>query len=215
MLSQPFVLRCLTASVLVLPLLSWAGRPQVVDDAGVNDTGHGHVEVWWTHGPSGVRGFTAAPAYAPLDGVELSVAHNRDLAGRDHSWLAQAKIQITPSQEEGCNFAVALGQLHVYQQGSTSLVNGLMSCNRGPWSLHANLGGLRAPASPLARTWGLGLEHRWDSWTLILEAFGQRHTQPTLQLGARTWLTPAWQLDASVGAQGGRGVATLGVKYQF
>lgn len=210
-LARPGLMVCL----LALPLLSWAGRPQVVDDAGVNDTGQGHVETWWTHGPQGVRVFSVAPAYAPMDGVELAMAHNRDLAGRDHSWQAQAKIQITPSQEDGCNFAVSLAQQQVRHQAHLSAVNGLMSCHRGPWSMHVNLGGVRPSGESLARTWGVGLEHRWDGWALILETYGQRHTRPTLQLGARTWLTPQWQLDGSVGAQGGHGIVTLGVKYQF
>lgn len=55
-----------------------AGRPLTVDDASVNDVGEGHVEGWWTRAPGGSRSWTVAPAYAPIQNVELGAGLARE-----------------------------------------------------------------------------------------------------------------------------------------
>ena len=61
--------------------LAWpahAGRPLSVDDAGVDEVGHGHVEVWW-EGQRGQPGTVSmAPAFTPIAGLELGAVLARD-----------------------------------------------------------------------------------------------------------------------------------------
>ncbi len=63
---------------LVCTLQAQAGRPLTVDDANVNDAGEGHVEGWWTRAPNGSRSWTVAPAYAPIQNVELGAGIARE-----------------------------------------------------------------------------------------------------------------------------------------
>ena len=104
-------LRPLIACMLALaPLLAHAGRPLMVDDAGVNDAGAGHIETWFERGPGGARAWTAAPAYAPLPGLELGAALSRDTTARATVLRLQAKWQFTrPADGGGCYHAGVLG----------------------------------------------------------------------------------------------------------
>lgn len=63
---QSLARKLLVLSAAALPLVARAGRPIMVDDAGVNDAGAGHLEIWFERGPGGHRAWTAAPAYAPM-----------------------------------------------------------------------------------------------------------------------------------------------------
>ena len=79
-----------------------AGRPLTVDDANVNDAGEGHVEGWWTRAPNGSRSWTVAPAYAPIQNVELGAGIAREQKTGLETLNVQAKFRITESQENGC-----------------------------------------------------------------------------------------------------------------
>lgn len=50
-----------------------AGRPLAVDDANVNAAGAGHVEVWVVRDGAKTNTWNLAPAFAPVDGVEIGV----------------------------------------------------------------------------------------------------------------------------------------------
>ncbi len=105
---------CAGAVVLLLGALghAHAGRPLGVDDAGVNDAGHGHLEMWW-EGPRGERGTVlAAPAYAPIEGLELGALLARDLQGHatlqgvQAKWLWTAPLRskaAMPPAARGCS----------------------------------------------------------------------------------------------------------------
>lgn len=66
---QSLARKLLVLSAAALPLVAHAGRPMMVDDAGVNHAGAGHLETWFERGPGGHRAWTAAPAYAPHRGA--------------------------------------------------------------------------------------------------------------------------------------------------
>ena len=89
-----------------------AGRPLTVDDASVNDTGDGHVEAWYARQPGRLHTWTVAPAYAPIDGLELSASFTRDRTTPQSSEAVQVKWRITPVQESGCNAGAVLGVAH-------------------------------------------------------------------------------------------------------
>jgi hypothetical protein len=103
-----------TALFLALAFLSsifpaQAGRPLTVDDANVNDTGAGHVETWWARAADGTRSWNVAPAYAPVEGLELAAVMARELRTGHVTQNIQAKFRITPSQDNGCNVGAVAG----------------------------------------------------------------------------------------------------------
>jgi hypothetical protein len=177
-----------------------AGRPLAVDDAGVNDRGNGHVEVWW-EGNKGKRGAAfVAPAYAPVDGLELGAVLGRDRQGSDTLYGLQAKWLWSPAQDSGCNAASSAALLRSRQGSDTAYTVALIGTCAGDWGrAHANLGGVREPAATWQPRWGLAYERPLGPVTVHAEAFGVRRSPVTLQAGARWEVAPGWQLDATIG----------------
>ena len=204
-------------------LLGWgfvlsvqAGRPLSVDDANVNDVGEGHVEGWWTRGPSGARSWTIAPAYSPVQNVELGTGLARDPKTRLETLNVQAKFRITPSQENGCNAGAVIGTARTTGDVSKGYVNALFSCNHARLgSLHTNLGALDFSNTQRIGTWGLAWERAYGDITAHVEVYGQQHDKPTWATGLRTHILPKIQLDGSVGRQAGQNLVTIGTKWMF
>lgn len=194
-----------------------AGRPLVVDDANTNDKGAGHVEVWVARDAGKATSVFIAPAYAPIDNVELSAVLARDTTNHLSAQALQVKWRITPSQEKGCNFATVLGITHASGGGSNPFyLNGNASCNGlGPVSVHANIGFTKASGSSAIKTWGIAAEMPLGSVTSHIEAFGAEGAKPTLQLGARTQITKTIQLDGTIGRSSGETIYSVGLKFQF
>lgn len=197
-----------------------ADRPLNVDDAGVQEPGKGHVETWYARQPGGVRGWTVAPAYSPGTGIELGASVSRDNSQHTRSTALQGKFLLSPSRETGCNAGVGVGlSQSTGTAGSTSLVNGLLSCNQEGGAAHVNLGAVHAPGGPTLGTWGLALERELGRFTAHAEWYGQKQRAPVFQLGLRTEVAPGWQLNGSVGrtrqADKHEALYSLGLNYQF
>ena len=193
-----------------------AGRPLTVDDANVNDVGEGHVEGWWTRGPSGSRSWTVAPAYSPIQNVELGAGMARDPKTKLETVNVQAKFRITPSQENGCNAGAVVGSSRTTGETSKGYVNALFSCNHVRLgSLHTNLGLFDVSSSQRIGTWGLAWERAYGDVTAHMEVYGQQHDKPTWATGLRTNILPKLQLDGSVGRQAGQNLVTIGTKWMF
>lgn len=204
------------ATALCLALPAHAGRPLSVDDAGVNAAGNGHIEAWW-EGARGQRGTAyVAPAYAPVEGLELGALLARDIGERSTLQGLQAKWQWSSSQTEGCNAASSAGVVRRHgSSGNTLALNAIGSCAADWGNVHANLGAQRAPDQSWRPTWGLALEKAWGAVTAHAEAFGERHSAPTFQIGARWEWAPQWQIDGTLGRQSGRTLLSLGLKRGF
>ena len=204
-------------------LLGWgfvlsvqAGRPLSVDDANVNDVGEGHVEGWWTRGPSGARSWTIAPAYSPVQNVELGAGLAREQKTGLETQNIQAKFRITPSQENGCNAGAVIGTARTTGDVSKGYVNALFSCNHARLgSLHTNFGALDFSNTQRIGTWGLAWERAYGDVTAHVEVYGQQHDKPTWASGLRTNILPKLQLDGSVGRQAGQNLVTIGTKWMF
>ncbi len=192
-----------------------AGRPLTVDDASVNDTGNGQVEAWYARQPGRVHSWTVAPAYAPIDGLELGVSFTRDRTTPQSSEAVQAKWRITPVQDSGCNAGAVLGVAHARGAGRTPYVNGLFTCNSAWGATHFNLGANRASGSPTLGTWGIAHEHEFGTVTAHVEAFGQRLSKPTVQVGARFDIAKGLQLDGTLGRSNRETLVSVGVKVSF
>lgn len=204
----------LTTLVLCMP--AQAGRPLTVDDASVNDTGDGHVEMWWTRAPGGTRSWTVAPAYAPVDNIELGAGISREIGTGIQTQNIQAKFRITPTQDNGCNFGAVAGYARVEGDSSKPYVNALFSCNSATLgSLHTNVGALDASGSQRVRTWGVAWERAYGDVTVHIEKFGMEHDKPTLATGLRFNVMEDLQLDTSVGRTNKQNVVTIGLKWMF
>ncbi|MDP3357311.1 MAG: hypothetical protein Q8M51_15800 [Polaromonas sp.] len=214
--TAPLLPRLLLAASLLACGFANAGRPLTVDDANTDDAGSGHVEGWYARQPGRANTFTVAPAYAPIDGLELGASVTRDRTAASTSQSLQAKWRITPSLENGCNPAAAMGASQTRgQSGTTPYLNSLLTCNSALGSTHVNLGAQRASGGPGVGTWGLAHEREWGPVTVHAEAFGQRLSKPTFQLGARKDLSPNLQLDATLGRNNHQGLVSVGFKQSF
>jgi hypothetical protein len=193
-----------------------AGRPLGVDDASVNDAGAGHVETWVASDASRATVFNIAPAYAPIENLEISGLLSRDTTNSISAQSLQAKWRITPSVEDGCNVAAVFGVARVEGIGSSPYLTGNLTCNKvGPASIHVNLGLIKPKASEALGTWGIAAEFPMDSWTPHVEVFGVQNSKPTVQVGARTQLNKTVQLDGTVGRSDGQSLFSVGLKFQF
>ena len=194
----------------------WAGRPLSVDDADVNEVGHGHVEIWFerTLGPS--RSLIVAPAYSPVEGVEIAAAVARDTTAPNTSMAIQAKWRITPVQVEACNFGASASLAKTRgESGNSTAVTGLMTCNVPIGAVNVNVGALRAAGESTVATWGLSLSHEFGGVTGHVEAFGQQQGKSTFQVGARYDIAKNIQLDGTVGRSDGQTLYSAGMKFGF
>jgi hypothetical protein len=194
-----------------------AGRPLTVDDANVNDAGAGHIEAWVARDASRSTVLNLAPAYAPIDGLEIGGLLARDTTNRISAQSVQAKWRITASKDNGCNLAAVLGSSHASgSAGNTTYISGNVSCNGlGLTNVHINLGASKARSVSAIGTWGVATELPMATWTPHIEWFGSEGAKATLQLGARTQLTKALQLDGTIARTQGLTSASVGLKLQF
>ncbi|WP_396430797.1 hypothetical protein [Limnohabitans sp.] len=193
-----------------------AGRPLTVDDANVNDVGEGHIEGWWTRSPDGSRSWTVAPAYAPVENMELGAGLSRQQRTGLETWNVQAKFRITESLKNGCNVGAVVGAMRSTGEASQGYVNALFTCNHEALgSLHTNLGALNFSSTQRIGTWGLAWERPYGEVTAHVEVYGQQQDKPSWATGLRMNILPKWQLDASIGRQSKQNLVTLGTKWQF
>lgn len=195
-----------------------AGRPLSVDDTGVNERGHGHVEAWWARGADHERSVNLAPAYAPVDGLELGALLGRGYDSHVTVGALQAKLQLTPDRDRGCNLAAVLSAARErHLAGTGHYLTGIATCKGlGPGHLHLNLGRARAPAGPSATTWGSAYELPALAGVIAhVEWFGAQGSRPVRQLGARGGIADGVQLDGTLGRSNGETLLSLGLKFQF
>lgn len=195
-----------------------AGRPLVLDDAGINNRGEGHLETWVSH-TDGATSFNLSPAYAFWSRVELSALLSRDGGNRITTTAVQAKWMITPSKEDGCNVATSFGAQHVKTRGGrgdVQFVNGLASCNgTALGNVHFNVGYAKPDGGPSETNYGVALERSFGRLMPHIEIFGSDSIDSAVNLGLRGDVTKHVQLDGSIGRVDGSNFYTLGLKFRF
>jgi hypothetical protein len=195
-----------------------AGRPLVVDDAGTNAKGEGHVETWVARA-DGATTLNIAPAYAVAEGLELSAALSRDMTNKLTVGGVGLKWLITPSKDDGCNFGATIAAAHASGNGASTnatALNGIASCNgTALGKLHLNLGAVKPSGASTLKTWGLALEHEFGAVTPHIEWFGAEGSKPAMQIGARTDIAKGIQLDGTLGRSGGATLYSVGMKFRF
>lgn len=215
--------RPVTRTVIALGLAAatttaLAGRPMVLDDAGINARGEGHVETWVSHG-DGATAFNVAPAYAFWSRVELSALLARDGGNGITTTGVQAKWMITPSLDDGCNLATSFGAQHVRAPGGSGdlqFVNGLVSCNATPLgNVHFNVGYSKPDGATGETSYGVALERSFGRLTPHVEVFGSNRLDASVNAGLRGDIARNLQLDGSLGRIDHSTVYTLGLKFRF
>ena len=213
--NPPAALRLALAASVLFPIGALAGRPLTVDDANVDDAGRGHIEAWVAREP-GSRTYNLAPAYAPIDGLEIGALLARDTAASTSLRGLQAKWRITPAQQNGCNAGAVLGWSRATATPDAMSLDGLLSCHHAQrGSLHGNLGAAKAGSAAASVKWGVAYERELKAVTPSIEWFGTQGTKPTLQAGLRGNIASSLQLDGSVGRRNRSTLYSFGTKLQF
>ena len=203
-------------ALALLPALTQAGRPLMVDDAGINEAGAGHLETWFERGPGGQHTWTAAPAYAPVEGFELGAAIARDTDPRRTSLRLQAKWQISRPDDLRCHHAAVLGLAREFPSHDlTRGVSLVMTCPVAPGMLHLNLGVSRRAHQRAAAFVGAAWEQDLGWATGHVEWIATQHAAPVFNLGLRREIAKGLQLDGSLGRSSGTMLFSLGLKQQF
>jgi hypothetical protein len=205
------------ACALLSASAAFAGRPLTVDDANMNDAGAGHVETWIAREAGKVSTFNIAPAFSPLDNIEIGALLSRNTTDKITTSAVQAKWRITASQDKGCNLAAVVGLSHNSEDaGNIRYANAIVGCNGNALgNVFVNLGVVKAPDEKSRATWGLALERAWGSVTPHIEAFGIQHEKPTVQMGLRSQLNKTIQIDGTLGRKDRENLLSVGMKFQF
>jgi hypothetical protein len=205
----------ITTALLACITAAHAGRPLLVDDANVNEKGTGHVEAWFEKS-SFDKSLTIAPTYAIIKDLELSLAYNRDLPYTATITAVGAKYQLTKPQKDGCHAAASVGFARTTGNNGMGF-NLIATCNYGGPDIHLNLGAARESGlGRNTRTLGLAAEQVYGSYIAHAEALAQQHVKPIFQIGARREkFYKNWQLDGTLGVQGGHALFSVGTKYPF
>lgn len=206
----------LGSALLALAGLAWAERPLTVEDADTAEVGGGQLESWLARASDGSRVWTTSVGVGVWDGVELGAAYARNTRLNENTTALQAKFRLTPSVEGGCNLGAVLGVAHTDRGvGRDYEATGLLTCRLAPFTLHTNLGATRAQGGPTLASWGVAAEKAFGDLTAHLEAFGEQHGKPTVQVGLRKEILPNLQLDGTLGRAERRTVFSVGLMLEF
>jgi hypothetical protein len=212
---RPSAIRLALASVAALCSATvLAGRPLTVDDANTEEAGQGQLEAWVAREP-GSTVYNLAPAYAPIDGLEVGALLARDTRASVNVRQLQAKWRATPAQANGCNAGAVVEWAHESRAPDTLSLKGLLTCRatqRG--NVHVNLGVAKARDSAANLTRGIAYEREFKPVTPSIEWFSEGG-KPTLQAGLRGNVARNVQLDGSIGRRERATLYTLGTKLQF
>ncbi len=194
--------------------LALAGRPLLVDDANTNESGNGHVEAWYDNKD---KSFTAAPAYAPLEGLELGAMISKNNSTSENAYGLQFKKLLSASQESGCNTAVTLGRSFVQSSDDYSVYGwGILTCNAiQSGSVHMNFGLTKANTQSAKQLYGIAAEYPIFGYVPHIEWFHQHGEKSVLAVGIRTEIIEDLQIDGSYRIQDSEPFFTIGLKFQF
>ena len=200
--------------ICIFPAVALAGRPLLIDDAATNAAGHGHIESW--HDTED-RTFNVAPAFAPIDGLELGAAIAKSNSSGETSYSLQVKKLFTSPQDNGCNTGGTLGRTSVQSDNAYTLYGwGILSCQSPQWgTVHLNVGLIKERDFTSKQLAGVAFEYPLANFTPHAEWTRLEGEKNITAIGARTELLKDIQLDGSYRVQDKTNYWTLGVKWQF
>lgn len=194
-----------------------AGYPLAIVEAKVIDKDAGHVEIWVARDSDKINTWNVAPAFAPVEGVEVGVSYAKARKSGTAEQAIQAKWRITPSQENGCNVASTLSTVHEKGVGNSPYLVGILTCNSAAGAIHVNVTRHNPKDEKSFNSWGVAFERQMGSITPHIEAFGDQGQKASVQMGAKTEIAQGLQLDATIGRdrQNRANVFSVGVKQAF
>ena len=209
MLRFYFITTSLALSFYVMP--SHAGRPMIVDDAGLVAANNCQLESWVSH-TSSVNEYWAVPACNLTGNLEVAIGGAR-IAGTSQTGnltFLQGKTLFKPLENNGWGVGLVFGNQSVIGRNGLgdmfATIPVSFSYLEGGVLLHTNVGLMRMKTSrQILKTWGFGTEVMLnDKSTLIAEIFGQESQKPIAQIGMKHWLYKNQiQIDATYGNQSG------------
>lgn len=199
---------CLLALLVAVAGPAQAGRPMNTDDASISPEGGSQVESWLRVGRD-LHELVVQPACNPWGGVEwgLNLASGRASGAATSTFGWAAKMVFKEVEAGGVGVGMSGGVSRQKLGGSTANVHvATLIVSAAPTdalALHVNAGATHVTGRSAMATWAAAAEFGVArSWTIVLEAYGERHARPAVQLGARKWLQPdRLQLDASLGRE--------------
>ncbi len=208
---------------LVWPLLGWAARPMVTDDAQVVDPGSCQLESWVKHSGLGTE-FWALPGCNLGADTEITLGGSAQSAYNDpqSEWtVLQFKKRWVKLEPGRWGLATSIGHVDARAKpGGLPVNSSLFPVRDGylnvpmtylsfkGWLLHLNLGWIQHHADAKNRpTWGIGGELPVSQRTyLMAETFAESGTRSKVQIGLRSWIKPQkLQLDTTLGQPVGIG----------
>lgn len=196
-----------------------AGRPMIVDDAGVVGAQSCQLESW-VQACRGSTVYWAVPACNLSGNLEVAFGGARvtGAQGTHTSAVLPGKTLFKTLDSNGWGAGLVFG--NQFNPGS-GVVGDLyagapvsISFRDDRLLVHTNLGWMREKIGGRnVMTWGLGVEtRRSERTTLTSETFGQGHGKPFFQLGLKRWLlVDRLQIDATYADRFGRGDAERSV----
>ncbi|HRP97836.1 MAG TPA: hypothetical protein PL143_16470 [Rhodocyclaceae bacterium] len=203
-----------------------------VDDAGTLDQGGYKLEAGWSK-DGRERGWEAAAGFAPIDKLELELAHGQ---ARDRSTSPHVRLDgvgfaakwVPLQQDTGLSAGVKLeyGRVRVDERADgkhtahARALAGLASWRFASGQIaHLNLGRewLRHRGErEAANTWGVGFEQPLvETVQLTLELFGAEHSRPDRQIGVRWEVAEGLKLSAAVGRGNDHSFGNAGIAWEF
>jgi hypothetical protein len=204
----------LAALALTLTPAAQAARPFITDDARLTAAGSCQLESWMRTFPDS-REIWVQPGCNPTGNLEFTFGGGRTRNEGEaftSDVVFQLKTLLRPLETNGWGWGVAAGVIRhpSGQPGPNRLGNHYayvpvsVSFDDDRVVVHANAGWLRErETSRHNATWGLGAELKMSSRIMaIAETFGDNHTRPYWQAGARYAIVPdKVQVDATIGRQ--------------
>ncbi|MBS3935141.1 MAG: hypothetical protein KGZ43_03120 [Sulfuritalea sp.] len=211
-----FSLRAAVAlSIGAMALSAHAGRPMVVDDAGIVGDRICQLETWVQKNRDSTE-YWAVPACNFTGNLEVALGGARitSIAGTHTVAVIQGKTLFKTLDTNGWGAGLVFGNQFNPDNGVIgdlyANVPVSFSFQDDRFLLRTNLGRLREKETRRhATTWGVGAEMQLTERTAFTsETFGQHRGKPFFQLGIRHWVVPdRVQLDASYGNRFGRSSA--------
>ena len=166
-----------------------AGRPMIVDDAGIVAANNCQLESWVYNSSNGTE-YWAVPACNFSGNLEIAVGAAR-IVGTGHTGsvaVLQGKTLFKPLDNNGWGAGLVFGTQTVPGHGGIgdlyATVPISFSYRNSAFLVHANAGFVRVQSSHnTSGTWGLGMETALNEQAILTaETFGQQGGKPLVQV---------------------------------
>jgi hypothetical protein len=203
--------------ILTAPVLSWAARPMVTDDANVVDPGSCQLESWVKHSGLGTERW-ALPGCNFWADTEITLGGSSQSARDDPAseWtVLQFKKRWIKLEPGSWGLSTSIGHVDARVKPRGLPVNSSLFPVRdgylnvpvtylspNGWLVHLNMGWIQHHQEQKNRpTWGLAGEWPVNPRTFLLaETFGESGTRSKYQVGLRAWIKPQkLQIDTTYG----------------